>query len=117
MASSSFPSALHASAVTVARSRAIYAEELQAIPWLGTLTAEERDRATDDLRVVQVAPGELVCRVGRPVTYWFGVLEHQAGEGGLHRCVSSAERVLQGAAGRSGLGPRAGSVTALCEGL
>jgi CRP/FNR family cyclic AMP-dependent transcriptional regulator len=25
--------------------------------------------------VVQVAPGELVCRVGRPVTYWFGVLD------------------------------------------
>ena len=28
-----------------------------------------------DLRVVQVEPGELVCRVGRPVTYWFGVLD------------------------------------------
>jgi CRP/FNR family cyclic AMP-dependent transcriptional regulator len=25
--------------------------------------------------VVQVEPGELVCRVGRPVTYWFGVLD------------------------------------------
>ena len=75
MASSSFPSASHANAVTVARSRAIFPDELQAIPWLGTLTVEERDRVTDDLRVVQVAPGELVCRVGRPVTYWFGVLD------------------------------------------
>ena len=28
-----------------------------------------------DLRVVNVEPGELVCRVGRPVTYWFGVLD------------------------------------------
>ena len=28
-----------------------------------------------DLRVVTVEPGELVCRVGRPVTYWFGVID------------------------------------------
>jgi CRP/FNR family cyclic AMP-dependent transcriptional regulator len=28
-----------------------------------------------NLRVIDVAPGELVCRVGRPVTYWFGVLD------------------------------------------
>ena len=28
-----------------------------------------------DLRVVTVEPGELVCRVGKPVTYWFGVID------------------------------------------
>ena len=28
-----------------------------------------------DLKVVQVAPGELLCRVGRPATYWFGVID------------------------------------------
>jgi CRP-like cAMP-binding protein len=27
------------------------------------------------MRVVNVSPGELVCRVGRPVTYWFGVID------------------------------------------
>ena len=27
------------------------------------------------MRVVIVEPGELVCRVGRPVTYWFGVVD------------------------------------------
>jgi len=59
----------------VARSRAILPDELRSIPWIGTLTDEERVRVVDDLRVVQVAPGELVCRVGRPVTYWFGVLD------------------------------------------
>ncbi|MEN9627491.1 MAG: hypothetical protein RJA10_718 [Pseudomonadota bacterium] len=75
MATSSFPSASHANAVNVTRSRGIFKDELQGIPWLGMLTAEERDRAIDDLRVVLVAPGELVCRVGRPVTYWFGVLD------------------------------------------
>jgi CRP/FNR family cyclic AMP-dependent transcriptional regulator len=75
MPSTSFPSASHASTVTVARSRAILPDELRSIPWIGTLTDEERARVVDDLRVVQVAPGELVCRVGRPVTYWFGVLD------------------------------------------
>jgi CRP-like cAMP-binding protein len=45
------------------------------VPWLGVLTADERDRAIADLRVVEVLPGELVCRVGRPVTFWFGVID------------------------------------------
>ena len=31
--------------------------------------------AVADLKVVQVATGELLCRVGRPATYWFGVIE------------------------------------------
>ena len=75
MPSISFPSASRASGVSVARSRAILPEELSGIPWLARLDAVERARVADDLRVVQVQPGELVCRVGRPVTYWFGVIE------------------------------------------
>ena len=75
MPSSSFPSASRANAVTVSRSRAIRPDELNGIPWIGPLDDEERARVIDDLRVVQVEPGELVCRVGRPVTYWFGVLD------------------------------------------
>jgi CRP-like cAMP-binding protein len=49
--------------------------ELAYIPWLHGLVAHERDRALADLKVVQVNAGELLCRVGRPVTYWFGVIE------------------------------------------
>jgi CRP-like cAMP-binding protein len=75
MPSTSFPSATHASAVRASRSRAILPDELRAIPWLDRLGPQERARVIDDLRVVQVDPGELVCRVGRPVTYWFGVLD------------------------------------------
>jgi CRP-like cAMP-binding protein len=75
MSSTSFPSASHATAVRVSRSRAIGPDELRAIPWLERLDDAERARVVDDLRVVQVDPGELVCRVGRPVTYWFGVLD------------------------------------------
>ena len=75
MPSTSFPSASHASTVRASRSRAILPEELNGIPWLDRLDEAERSRVVDDLRVVQVDPGELVCRVGRPVTYWFGVLD------------------------------------------
>ena len=35
----------------------------------------EQERALADLKVVKVEPGELLCRVGRPVTYWFGVID------------------------------------------
>jgi CRP/FNR family transcriptional regulator, cyclic AMP receptor protein len=58
-----------------ARSRAAVAGDLDLIPWLDRLDAEERAHVLAALRVVRVEPGELLCRVGRPVTYWFGVLE------------------------------------------
>jgi CRP-like cAMP-binding protein len=45
------------------------------VPWLERLDAVETARVMTDLRVVTVEPGELVCRVGRPVTYWFGVID------------------------------------------
>ncbi|MBE0547704.1 MAG: Crp/Fnr family transcriptional regulator [Rubrivivax sp.] len=70
-----FPTASHASAVRSSRSRAPLPEELRQIPWLARLDEVERQRIVADLRVVAVAPGELVCRVGRPVTYWFGVID------------------------------------------
>ena len=57
------------------RARAPNAEELRDIPWLSALERDERERAQADLRVVQVAAGELLCRVGRPATYWFGVVD------------------------------------------
>jgi CRP/FNR family transcriptional regulator, cyclic AMP receptor protein len=59
----------------LARSRALDPSELPEIPWLHGLQADERERALCDLRVVQVQPGELLCRVGKPVTYWFGVID------------------------------------------
>lgn len=57
------------------RRRALLRHELQAIPWLQVLSSKEQERAIDDLRIAEVPPGEFVCRVGRPVTYWFGVVE------------------------------------------
>lgn len=57
------------------RSRDATREELASIRWLDHLDAPERERVIDDLRVVSVEAGELVCRVGRPVTYWFGLVD------------------------------------------
>ena len=57
------------------RARAPNTAELADIPWLPALDREERAAAIKDLKVVQIAAGELLCRVGRPVTYWFGVID------------------------------------------
>ena len=59
-----------------ARARAPQADELATIGWLSALQAgEERERAIADLQVVTVNPGELLCRVGKPATFWFGVID------------------------------------------
>ena len=51
------------------------AEELAGIPWLKVLGPEHRAQAVSELKVSDAMPGDYVCRVGRPVTYWFGVVE------------------------------------------
>ena len=57
------------------RRRALSAEELDDIPWLGLLLPAERERAVAELVVSQAVPGDHICRVGREVTYWFGVID------------------------------------------
>ena len=56
------------------RRRRPTADELDNIPWLHLLLPRARQRAIDDLSIGDALPGNLVCRVGRPVTYWFGVV-------------------------------------------
>jgi CRP/FNR family cyclic AMP-dependent transcriptional regulator len=50
-------------------------EELEDIPWLALLQPLERDRAVEELRMGDAQAGDYVCRIGRPITYWFGVVE------------------------------------------
>ena len=50
-------------------------EELSGIPWLRALEPRERERAVGQVTVGDAMPGDYVCRIGRPVTYWFGVVE------------------------------------------
>ena len=57
------------------RRRALNDAELAGIPWLPRLTPEERAYAVGELQISEALPGDLVCRIGRPVTYWFGVVD------------------------------------------
>jgi len=57
------------------RRRAPRTDELPGIPWLRLLSPDERARAVASLQVGDAAAGDYVCRVGKPVTYWFGVVE------------------------------------------
>jgi CRP-like cAMP-binding protein len=57
------------------RRRAPDASELAGIPWMDLLLPAERAEAVAGLIVGDALPGDFVCRVGRPVTYWFGVVE------------------------------------------
>lgn len=50
-------------------------QELASIPWLKVLTSEHYEHAVPQLKVSDALPGDYVCRIGRPVTYWFGVVE------------------------------------------
>jgi CRP-like cAMP-binding protein len=57
------------------RRRPLTAAELDVIPWMRLLSVAERERAAEDLKVTEAVPGEYICRTGRPVTYWFGVID------------------------------------------
>ena len=50
-------------------------DELAGIPWLPLLQPHERERAVSELQVTDAQVGDYVCRIGRPATYWFGVIE------------------------------------------
>ena len=51
------------------------AAELAGIPWLRVLEPSQWTLAAREVTVGDALPGDYVCRIGRPVTYWFGVVE------------------------------------------
>ncbi len=57
------------------RARPPTQEELAEIPWLKSLTPTERERAVAALVVGDAEAGDHICRFGRPVTYWFGLVD------------------------------------------
>jgi CRP/FNR family transcriptional regulator, cyclic AMP receptor protein len=57
------------------RARAASEEELAGIPWLAVVEAAQRNAAAQAIRVVEAEPGERICRIGMPATYWFGVID------------------------------------------
>lgn len=50
-------------------------DELAAIPWLPILPDAWRTRVETALRVASASPSEYICRVGKPVSHWFGVID------------------------------------------
>jgi CRP/FNR family transcriptional regulator, cyclic AMP receptor protein len=57
------------------RARPAMDYELADIAWLSLLTAEQRERAARAIVVADARTGDLLCRIGRPATYWFGVID------------------------------------------
>jgi CRP-like cAMP-binding protein len=57
------------------RRRAPTAPELASIPWLDLLSDDERLEIVPQIVVGDALSGDVVCRVGRAPTYWFGVIE------------------------------------------
>lgn len=57
------------------RARPASAGELQSIPWLRVLDEADRQWVAGVIRVAPAQPGERICRLGRPPTFWFGVID------------------------------------------
>ena len=57
------------------RARKPSAAELAGIPWLTVLEPADRARAEAAMVIANAEPGDFICRIGRPATFWFGVVE------------------------------------------
>jgi len=57
------------------RARPLTEAELAGIPWLGLLDLPEQEAARTALKAATAQAGDLLCRIGRPPTYWFGVID------------------------------------------
>jgi CRP-like cAMP-binding protein len=57
------------------RQRMPIQQELLAIPWLALLSKSDYDYVLPEIKVTIADEGDVICRIGRPVTYWFGVIE------------------------------------------
>jgi CRP-like cAMP-binding protein len=57
------------------RARPLTESELAGIPWMGRLTANEQAHARSVLMAATAQAGDYLCRIGRPSTYWFGVID------------------------------------------
>ncbi len=57
------------------RSRSLTQAELGTIDWFRQIGQKEQEYAAAHLVVAEASAGEFLCRTGKPVTYWFGVLD------------------------------------------
>ncbi len=57
------------------RARELTQDEIALIPWMAGLSPAERERASGALVVSEVELGDCICKIGRQVTYWFGLID------------------------------------------
>lgn len=57
------------------RARPLTVEEIDGIPWMARLTPIEQFKVQESLVVSEAQPGDYICRVGRRVTYFFGLID------------------------------------------
>ncbi|MDP4608986.1 MAG: Crp/Fnr family transcriptional regulator [Burkholderiaceae bacterium] len=57
------------------RARSLSDHEFEQIAWLKELTADERAHVRAEMLVTVVEPGDYVVRLGKPVSYWFGLID------------------------------------------
>ncbi len=57
------------------RARAATPAEADDVPWLKVLDESQRLRAVAAMRVAEAEAGDYICRIGKPVTYWFGLID------------------------------------------
>ena len=57
------------------RRRSATAQEIASIAWMQVLQPHERERACEALLVTEAWVGEYVCNAGKPVSYWFGLID------------------------------------------
>jgi CRP-like cAMP-binding protein len=56
------------------RARAPTDQEIDGVHWLKILSDADRERAAAAIVVANAEPGDMVCRLGRQPTFWFGVI-------------------------------------------
>ncbi len=57
------------------RARELTQDEIALIPWMAGLSPAECERASGALVVSEVELGDCICKIGRQVTYWFGLID------------------------------------------
>lgn len=57
------------------RARPLSDSELRDVPWLSALSRGEQEYAASAMRAATAQAGDLLCRIGKPPTYWFGVID------------------------------------------
>lgn len=57
------------------RARRPTEDELAGIPWLKVLDDADRARARQEVIIANAEVGDMICRIGRPATFWFGLVE------------------------------------------